>query len=64
MELKCVVGNCRQSNDVVKRCYRNMRSVNDREIDDWAYLDLCWFHREDLNSSVRTVVVDGWDPDQ
>lgn len=39
---KCVVGNCRQSEDMVKRRYFAGYGYVPNE--DCAYLDLCWFH--------------------
>lgn len=39
---KCVVGNCEQSEDMVKRRYFGGYGYVPNE--DCAYLDLCWFH--------------------
>lgn len=59
---RCVVGNCTQSDERVERCYWNYHEyVTKDELRVRAYLDLCWFHREFMNSHERLVYVQGWD---
>lgn len=60
--MRCVVGNCGQPNEKVERCYWNYAQfLSKNNIEKRAYLDLCWYHQEFLQSQKRNVIVDGWD---
>ena len=63
MAYRCVVGNCGQPDEMVKRCYWSFEVGFIRgNVEDHAYLDLCYFHQEIMASSRCHNYRVGWDP--
>lgn len=60
--LKCVIGNCMDPYKNVERRYWNIRSAALLpDVEDRAYLDVCYFHSEMFKSRTVHVPIEGWD---
>ncbi len=63
MEPKCVIGNCEEPWNSVKRCYWSVGVAKWRPggIESHAYMDLCSFHQGMFESHSCASWVPGWD---
>lgn len=62
MIYRCVVGNCGQPDEQVKRCYWSPEvGLSRGTLENHAYLDLCWFHQEMMASHHVGSYITGWD---
>lgn len=61
MSLRCVVGNCTDPEKLVERRYWGVKTTLLEDIEDHAYLDLCYFHAEVFKSRTVHTFIEGWD---
>jgi hypothetical protein len=62
MEDKCVVGNCTNEYDEVRRCYWSKEvGLSRGTLEDHGYLDLCSFHQGLFESHTCAAWRPGWD---